>query len=187
MPSSVIRPLPPTAAPPADLNWLPLELFAHTQPCYCRAGRGALRAVGGAGRAHKRDQKFIVRAANRVRSSNGADGRRRAGVALGAGGPDRTGRPSGTLRSGLAALAARTGWSLRARFTLRSLRPDRPLRTQGTGFTAFTCTPLRANGPLRSLCALRSSRTDRAGLAGGTWRPLWPSSGVTASHEREHS
>jgi hypothetical protein len=93
------------------------------------------------------------------------------------------------LRSSFAALTGRASWSLRARFTLRSLRPDRSLRTCWTSFTALANATLRPDRPLLSLRTLRSARANgpwRAGLAYGARRTLGPSRRVTASRESEH-
>jgi hypothetical protein len=93
------------------------------------------------------------------------------------------------LRSSFAALAGRASWSLRARFTLRSLRPDRSLRTCWTSFTALANATLRPDRPLLSLRTLRSARPNgpwRAGLAYGARRTLGPSRRVTAPYESQH-
>ena len=93
------------------------------------------------------------------------------------------------MRSSFATLTGRASWSLRARFTLRSLRPNRSLRTCWTSFTALANAPLRPDRPLLSLRTLRSARANgpwRAGLAYGARRTLGPSRRVTASRESEH-
>jgi hypothetical protein len=93
------------------------------------------------------------------------------------------------LRSSFATLTGRASWSLRARFTLRSLRPNRSLRTCWTSFTALANAPLRPDRPLLSLRTLRSARANgpwRAGLAYWARSTLGPSRRVAASRESEH-
>ena len=90
------------------------------------------------------------------------------------------------MRSSFAALTGRASWSLRARFTLRSLRPDRSLRTCWTSFTALANATLRSDWALWSLRTLRSSRSWRPGWAYGARRTLRSSRRVTAPYESQH-